>query len=159
MSKVEMRWDTKKIETMTAKALEAGLREAAKHGRKAIKAELGGGADSPAGGPPGKVSGALRRSVGYRVKKRRGKYVLVDVGVLRPSPWDSKAPGRAFPGRMHAQAVRLASGFVGRDRKGRLYQQRPRPFVEPVLRRDKKKMATIVRDTSAKWMPKAKEKR
>lgn len=151
---VTMSWGSKHIEAMTQKALRAGLAEGGKHGRRAIKARLAaGGAETP-----GMVSGTLRRSVGYRVKSRKGKYVLVDVGVLRPSTWDSKAAGKSFPGRMHAQALRLARGYVGTDRAGRTFNQRPRPFVEPTLNAEKDAIARVVRNTAETWMPKPKEK-
>lgn len=147
-------WDQKQIEGMTQKAITAGLRQAAQHGRKRIKAKLTSGGSSV----PGVDTGMLRRSVQYRVKSRKGRFVVVDVGVLRPSSNDSKARGKSFPGRMHAQALRLARGYTGRDRLGRYYSQRPRPFVEPVLNAEKETMARIVRTTAENWMPKPKER-
>lgn len=134
-------------------AMTAGLREAAKHGRREIKAALSGPAGSEPGQPPGKVTGRLARSVGYRVKSKAGKFSVVDVGVLRPSRYDEK-----FPGEMHAIAVRLARGFVGIDRLGRTYAQQPRPFVAPVLAREKAEMARIIEDTAKTHTPKAKKR-
>jgi hypothetical protein len=156
-SSVEVRWDNKALMKSTQQAFRAALGEAGKHGRKEIKAELGGAKNSPEGGPPGVDTGTLRKAVSYRIKSRAGRYVAVDVGVLMKSPWDSKAKGKAFPGRMHAQALRLARGYVGTDRLGRRYSQRGRPFVDPVLRREKDRLAQIVQTTASSWMPKAKK--
>lgn len=149
-----MSWSNKQIEQMTQKAIRAGLSEAGKHGRRAVKARLASGGDAT----PGMVSGVLRRSVSYRVKSRKGRYVVVDVGVLLPSSWDAKAKGKPFPGRMHAQALRLARGFTGTDRKGRRFNQRPRPFIEPTLNSERERMARIVRTTAGSWMPRPKER-
>lgn len=149
-STVKLDWEDKQLLKLTQKALAAGFREAGKYARKGIKAELGGAAGQPEGSAPGKVSGDLQKAVAYRVKEKAGKFVAMDVGVLRPSRYDRK-----FPGEMYAQALRLARGFVGRDRLGRTYSQRGRPFVDPFVNREKAHLAELVKDTASTWMPKA----
>lgn len=156
---VKLTWAKDGIVDDVDKAMAAGLKAAGIHGRKAIKAELAGRPDSPEGGPPGKVSGNLQKAVTSRAFRKKGKYVGVDVGVPKKSSYDNKGPGKHYPGRMHAQAVRLARGFVGKDRRGRIYQQRGRPFAEPVLKREGAKMGQIVKDEARAYMPKPKDKR
>lgn len=150
---VKMTWNDKALLRVTEQAMAAGLREAGKHGRKAIRATLGGSAGSPEGGPPGKVSGRLQKAVAYKSKRRAGRYVLVDVGILRRSPQDRK-----YPGEMHAMALRLSRGYVGTDRKGRTYSQGARPFIEPVLAAERQAMANIVQKKASAFMPKTKVK-
>lgn len=151
-TRVQVSWESKQLVKLTQKAMTAGLRDAGKFARKGIKAELGGAGPSAEGQAPGKVSGDLRKSVGYRVKSKTGKYSAMDVGVLRPSRYDD-----GFPGEAYAKALRLARGFTGRDRAGRLYRQRGRPFVDPFLRRNVRQMANIVEQTASTWLPKAKK--
>lgn len=150
-SKVKLDWRDDQVLKLTQKALAAGLREAGKFSRKGIRAELGRAGPTAEGSPPGKVSGDLRRAVIYRTKSRKGKYVAMDVGVLRPNPRDQK-----YPGEMYALALRLARGFVGRDRLGRTYSQRGRPFIDPFVNRNRGRLAQIVQQTASSWMPKAK---
>lgn len=152
---VRMSWESRQVEQMTQRAIRAGLGAAGKHGRGAVKAKLAAGGDNV----PGVQSGILRRAVAYRVRSKRGRWIATDVGVLLPSTWDAKAKGKTFRGRMHAQALRLARGYTGTDRKGRRYNQRPRPFIEPVLNAERDNLARIVSTTAATWMPKPKEKR
>lgn len=151
-AKVTITWEDKQLVGLAQKAMTAGLRKAAQHGKKAIKAQLSGPAGSSPGTGPGKVSGELQRAVSYRVKQKAGRFSAMDVGVLRPNKYDKK-----FPGEAYAKALRLARGYVGRDRTGRIYSQRPRPFVDAVLAREKKTMANIVESTASTWMPKAKK--
>ncbi|MDZ7732201.1 MAG: hypothetical protein U5R31_03035 [Acidimicrobiia bacterium] len=150
-TKVSLSWESRQMVTLSQKAMTAGLREAGKYARRGIKAELGTSGPSAEGSPPGKVSGDLRRAVSYRVKSRARRFSAMDVGVLRPNRYDRKYPGEAY-----AKALRLARGFTGRDRLGRFYRQRGRPFVDPFLRRNESRMAQIVQDTASTWMPKAK---
>lgn len=154
-SQVTLDWSDRQVVTMTGRAFAAGLREAGKLARRGVKAEVGGRGPSAPGQPPGKVSGNLQRAVSYRVKTRAGKFVALDVGWLRPSTYDSKAPGKSFPGRMHAQALRLARGYTGRDRQGRTYRQAARPVVDNWLAANKAEMARTVEQTASTWMPKA----
>lgn len=151
-ARVKLSWEGKQVEALTTKAMAAGLREAGKVARKGIKAELRGKGPSPEGSPPGKVSGDLSRAISYRTKTRRGKFLALDVGVIRPNKRDQK-----YPGEMYAKALRLARGFVGRDRKGRVYSQRGRPFVDPYVNRNRSKLADIVASTASTWLPKAKK--
>jgi len=152
-------WESATILADVDKAMAAGLKAAGLFAKKEMQAALSGPADSPEGGPPGQVSGTLRKSITARAFKKKGKYVGVRVGVPIKSPYDSKAEGKPFPGRMHAQAVRLAAGFTGRDRKGRIYNQRPRPFAEPTIKRNKAKISALIKDEAGRYMPKPKEKR
>lgn len=144
-------WEDKQLLKLTEKAMVAGFREAGKFARTGIRASLGGAAGSSPGQAPGKVSGDLQRAVSYKVKKKPGRFIAMDVGVLRPSRYD-----REFPGEMYAQALRLARGYAGRDREGRAYIQAARPFVDPFINRESAHLADIVRDTASTWMPKAK---
>lgn len=151
-ARVKLTWQDKQLLGYVQGAMTAGLREAAKEARKGIKAELGSKGPSSEGQPPGKVSGELRKAVSYRVKTRRGKFSAMDVGVLRPNRYD-----RRYPGESYAKALRLARGFTGRDRLGRMYRQRGRPFVDPWLRQNRQRMVAIVHTTASTWMPKAKK--
>lgn len=144
-------WDDKQLVKMSQDALTAGLREAGKFARKGIKSELRG-SEVPAPRGPGKQSGDLARAVSYRVKKKAGKFSAMDVGVIRPNKYDRK-----YPGESYAKALRLARGFVGRDRLGRVYSQRGRPFVDRFLAANEQKIVGIVQDTASTYMPKAKK--
>lgn len=149
-------WKGDQVNADATKAMAAGLREAGKYGRKTIRGWIGTSAGSPEGGPPGSVSGNLRKAVGYKVRVRRNKYIVANIGVLSKSPYDSKAPGKSFPGRMHAQAARLAAGYKGTDRLGRKYSQRGRPFAD--LTSDGPVLAQKVKAGAAAYMPKAKKR-
>lgn len=151
-AKVTLTWESKQLVTLSQKAMTAGLREAGKYARKGLKAELRGAKAQNAPAGPGKVSGELAKTVSYRVKQRAGKFSAMDVGVIRPNPHDKK-----YPGESYAKALRLARGFVGRDRLGRVYSQRGRPFVDRFLSRERSKLVEIVNDTANTWMPKAKK--
>lgn len=151
-ARVRLDWQSRQILTYAQQAMTAGLREAAKEARRGIKAELGRRGPSPEGQAPGKVSGDLRKAVGYRVKSRKGRFSAMDVGVIRPNRYD-----RSYPGESYAKALRLARGYTGRDRAGRMYHQRGRPFVDPWLRENQQRMVGIVRTTASTWMPKAKK--
>lgn len=150
---VKLSWESKQVEGLATKAMAAGLREGGKFARAGIKAALRRAGPSSEGSAPGKLSGELARAVGYRAKVRKGKFVALDVGVLRPNSRDKKYPGEAY-----AKALRLARGFVGRDRLGRTYSQRGRPFVDPFLAANRERIAQIVADTASNWMPKAKKR-
>lgn len=156
-TKMTFRWEDIEIKAAVDKAMAAGLKEAGKYAKKQMQAALSGPSGSKPGGPPGKVSGNLRKAVAAQAFRKKGKYVGVRVGIPLKSPYDSKADGKAFPGRMHAQAVRLAAGFAGRDRKGRIYNVRPRPFAEPVLTRNRDKLGDLVKEGARSYMPKTKE--
>jgi hypothetical protein len=157
-TKAKISWQGKKIEQLTVKALTAGVRAGAIHGRAQLRAELRKPGPSSPGSPPGMRSGQLAKAVTFRIKTRKGKYVLADVGVLNPSPQDANAKGKTFKGRMHAQALRLDRGYVGRDRLGRVYNEPARPFIRPVLDRERRVMIRKAREASRQWMPKAKTK-
>ena len=146
-------WESKQLEALATKAMVAGLREAGKFARAGIKATLRSSGPSAEGSPPGKVSGDLARAISYRAKTKKGRFTALDVGVLRPNPRDRK-----YPGEMYAKALRLARGFVGRDRLGRTYSQRGRPFVDPFINANRERLADIVTSTASSWMPKAKKK-
>lgn len=149
---VRLDWEGRQVLSLTQKAMTAGLREAAKFARTGIKGELGTKGPSPEGSPPGKVSGELRKAVSYRVKSRAGRFSAMDVGVMRPNRYDRK-----YPGESYAKALRLARGYTGKDRLGRMYRQRGRPFVDPFVNQNKARIAQIVQDTASTWMPKAKK--
>jgi len=151
-------WRDETVKDDVEKALAAGLSKAGIHARRVMKQRLGGSSPSPEGSPPGKRTGTLQRSVSSRKFQRRRRYVGVDVGVPKKSPHDSAGKGKTFPGRMRAQAVRLASGFRATDRMGRRYNQGRRPFAEPVLASERQRMAEILRDTAKRYTPRAKKK-
>lgn len=124
------RWDQKRVVREMRKETTKGMRRAMKHVRLVVRAELAGPSPSPEGGPPGKVEGDLIRAVRHWVKVRRNT-VSGFVGV-RDDPVQ------------FAAGARLAGGFVGRDRDGRVYDQKPRPWLQPVLRREANKVVEII---------------
>lgn len=99
-----------------------GLQIAGKHLADQVRGTLGGPANSPEGGPPGKVSGELQKSIGYKIGRAPEGGWKMKVGVVKGG-WE-----------VYAKAVRLSAGFVGRDRLGRFYSQGPRPFLVPVMK-------------------------
>jgi hypothetical protein len=123
-------WDQRKVIRALRGEVTKGMRRAMKHVRVTVRAELSGPAGSPPGGPPGKVDGDLIRAVRHKVKVKRNT-VSGFVGVLDD-------PVQA------AKGARLAGGFAGRDRDGRLYSQQPRPWLAPVLRREADKVVEII---------------
>ena len=54
------------------------------------------------------------------------------------------------------KAVRLARGFVGTDAAGRTYAQAGRPFVGPVMARERRRLAQIIEDEASQHAPHAK---
>lgn len=153
-ARVRVTWRGDEINAEVTKAMAAGFREAGKHGRKVQRARIKQSPGSAEGGPPGSVSKNLRKSIAYRVRTRKKRYIVANIGVPKKSPYDSRAPGKSFPGRMNAQATRLARGFTGKDRLGRTYHQRGRPFAD--LMDEKNTLATKVRTGAAAYMPRAK---
>lgn len=153
-SRHRITWRGDQVAGDATKAMAAGLREVGKHGRKVIRARIKNSPGSAPGGPPGSVSGNLKRSVGYKVRVRKRRYIVANIGVLSRSTYDAKAKGKTFPGRMHAQALRLARGYNGTDRLGRTYRQRGRPFADLSDQRDQ--LADKLTAAAAAYMPKAK---
>jgi hypothetical protein len=102
------------------------MRVALREVRDQVRVDLSGPAGSRAGGPPGKVDGDLIKAIRYSVRTK-GDLVLGAVGVL-------KDPDQA------AKGARLAGGFAGKDRNGRMYSEAPRPWLVPVVRRNSKRI-------------------
>lgn len=143
-------WEDRQLLTLTQKAMAAGLKAAGVEARRDIKAMLGGAAGSAPGSTPGRVSGDLVRAVMMRSKTKAGRFVALDVGVLRPNRYD-----RGYPGEAYAKALRLARGYTGRDRRGRVYRQAGRPFIDRWLEQNRSRIAATVENTASTWMPKA----
>lgn len=80
---------------------------------------------SAPGEPPHKVTGRLYDSIFFRVE-RDGKEVI---GIVYSN--DKKAR-------------RLELGFVGKDSLGRVYDQKPRPFMRPGFANSKDQIKKII---------------
>ncbi len=106
------------VRTMSVRA-GRGLEAAGKVLATAMVAELStpGPAPSQPGEAPHKQSGDLVGAVDVQ----RVSDTVVRVGVVDPD--------------QHPKAVRLARGFKGTDSLGRRYNQRPRPYAVPAMRR------------------------
>lgn len=143
---VRFHWADRPVMDDVQQAMTAGMEMAGQRARSSIKAELSGPPGSAPGEPPGKLTGELQNAVDYRLFRKRHKYVGVEAGVPRQSP-------------VYPQASRLASGFTGRDRLGRLYSQAARPFASTVLRRDSSRLGSAIKDGAARLMPQPKDRR
>lgn len=77
------------------------------------------------GSPPHVLLGGLRRSITHKVFIAGGQIV-------------------ALVGSVMAYARRLELGFIGRDARGRDYNQGPRPFLKPAVRNNQAKILSIV---------------
>lgn len=122
-------WNAEGVVAKVSKDAEAGMRKAADAIVRQVQAGLSGSSPSPEGSPPGEVTGELIRSVTAKpTSSGNGPEVLVGV-VDNPE--------------QAAKGARLAGGFVGRDALGRFYNEKPRPWLAPVVLRNKD---AIVRD-------------
>ena len=115
-------WNDKELIASVRRSMAKRLRSVGKSIAAEMRQDLSGPAGSPPGGPPGRVDGDLIAAVGHSVRQdRRG--ITMAVGVLRDPV-------------QFAKGARLAGGFVGRDRDGRVYNQAPRPWAAPVVERN-----------------------
>lgn len=89
----------------------------------------GGKNPSRPGSPPNVGTSMLRSSITHGVDTD-GKDIVGFYGVR-------KGPASAY-------AKRLELGFVGRDSKGRNYNQQPRPFLRPALEKNRKMIRRIL---------------
>lgn len=122
-------WNAAGVIEAVSKQAEDGMRKAADGLVRQVQAGLSGSSPSAEGSPPGEVTGELIRAVSSKVAGGSdGPAVLV--GVVDD-------PEQA------AKGARLAGGFVGRDALGRFYNEKPRPWLAPVVLRNKD---AIVRD-------------
>lgn len=122
-------WNADRVVAMVSKRAEDGMKKAGDDLVRQVQASLSGSSPSAPGSPPGEVTGELRHSVRTKVTST-GKGPVVLVGVI-------DNPEQA------AKGARLAGGFVGRDALGRFYNEKPRPWLAPVVLRNKD---AIVRD-------------
>lgn len=74
-------------------------------------------------------TGLLRRSI-TAITEIDGKDVIVRYGTLKG---------------IVPYARRLELGFTGRDSRGRLYRQEPRPYLRPAYTKNKRKIKQIIR--------------
>ena len=94
-----------------------------------VVSNAGGINPSAPGQAPHIGTGALKRSITHKVRVEKNEVVGV-YGV-------AKGPASVY-------AKRLELGFVGRDTKGRLYNQQPRPFIKPAYQNNKRKIKQIL---------------
>jgi hypothetical protein len=86
--------------------------------------------DNPSlpGEPPKRVSGRLRDSV------------------VATEPVDKNGDVVGYVGVNMKYARRLELGFVGTDRKGRRFNQKPRPFIRPAIANNKAAIQKILKE-------------
>lgn len=124
-----------KVELLNGKQLAEKFRESSKRAQgKLEKSLLASGhlveadvkksfvaSPSPPGGPPGVLTGTLKRSIATRLMPMN---VQVGTNVI--------------------YARRLEFGFTGTDSRGRSYNQAARPYLYPALRRNKAEIIKII---------------
>lgn len=130
-----------KIKWRPQKAVEAVQDEAEKRMKKAcqhLEAEAkklvsrgnkGGGNPSKPFEPPKTVSGTLKSNISYEVHSDRDKVVGV-IGVKT--------------GEADNYALRLELGYKGTDKKGRSYDQKPRPYLRQTVKNETNKLREIL---------------
>lgn len=83
---------------------------------------------SAPGDPPATMLGNLKRNIVFETKFTNGELEVI-VGV------------RGVP-----YAKRLEFGFVGVDKRGRRYNQAPRPFFKPTYEEQRAKLKSIIKN-------------
>lgn len=117
-----VRWIEKRdreVKREVAKGVRGRMAKAGDVVKKSLKQSLSGSSPAPAGQPPGKADGRL-------------------VGSIKRKTFGGDNPGFiVLPRTERDKEVfgRLQKGFVGRDARGRVYNQRPRPTTGPALER------------------------
>lgn len=117
------------IKYLKKKMLEVVVRLDAYAKNSMTVSNAGGTNPSAPGNTPNIGTGTLKRSITHKVGTERNAVVGV-YGVAR--------------GPASAYARRLELGFVGRDTKGRLHNQLPRPFIKPAYQKNKRKIKQIL---------------
>lgn len=123
-------WNDRDLKRVIRNATSKGMRRAVKMLRDEARADLGGAPNSAPGQPPGKVDGDLVRSVKHKVKRPRWGVQGI-VGII-DNPLEA------------AKGARLAEGFAGRDSRGRVFSQAPRPWLAPVVERNAAKVVRMI---------------
>ena len=109
----------KKLQSVVAREMQPGFRDAGKVLVREVRSELKSMNATEGGGGAG-PAGTLARSVTAYKKGIKGAGIRV--GAKKGTP-------------AAAALIRITGGFVGRDRKGRLYSQAPRPVFGPAMDR------------------------
>lgn len=94
------------------------------------RGNIGGGNPSKPFEPPKVVTGVLRSAIGFQIRKEG--FTVIGVLGVRKGPADD-------------YAIRLEKGFVGRDSLGRVYNQKPRPYLVPTLTQHGPTILNIIR--------------
>lgn len=130
---MKIEWNTRGVLAAVDAHVKKGLNRAGKNTADAIKADLAhpGPAPSAPGEPPHYQSGQLHDAVGHTPPTTDERGPFTRIGVLDQRQWP--------------KAVRLARGYVGTDKAGRTYNQKPRPYLGAVTRRRKQIVQEVAR--------------
>ena len=134
MAKPIIKLNIKKVEARLLHHLKAKMNEVCLRLVAFVKnsmsiSNLGGTNPSAPGSTPNIGTGALKRSITFKVESNRSE-VVGSYGVGR--------------GPASAYAKRLELGFTGRDSAGRLINQLPRPFIKPAYQLNKRRIKQIL---------------
>ena len=135
MVKPILRLNIKKVEQNLLRHLERRMNEVVTRLVTFVKnsmtvSNLGGANPSSPGEAPHIGTAALKRSITFEVTVLNNEVIGTYGTQMGPSS---------------NYARRLELGFVGRDSKGRLHSQAPRPFIRPAYSLNKRKIRRILR--------------